>query len=108
MPNRHERRKAAVFERTITTPAEFQALDSICAWKGCTAIGDQQHGKPYLPKGWTALLLFWAEKAPNDFSDVMDSDMLRDCVLCPEHTAMLDNLLKPLPSRSLDQHEGGA
>jgi hypothetical protein len=96
MTNRHERRKAAVTE--ITMPAsEFHAANSICAWEGCMEIADHQQGAVYLPKGWTALLMFWAEKAPrNIILDLSAGDVLRDCVLCPKHTGTVQLQLKML------------
>jgi hypothetical protein len=97
--NRHERRKAAFYETTMPL-AEVNMHDSICAWDGCKEIAHHQQGKVYLPKGWTALLLFWAEKAPRDIiSDISDTGVYRDCMLCPKHTETLDRKMKPLPNQ---------
>ena len=94
-PNRHLRRKAAVTD--TVTPAELQKLDTICSWEGCEEIADLKGGTVYLPKGWTALLMFWSLNAVQDFRGLMtDADMQRDGVLCPKHTAAIQLQLKSL------------
>jgi hypothetical protein len=104
-PNRHERRKAMVVETKEMTPAEFLAMNSICAWDGCMATCDSKRGTVYLPDGWSALLLYWSKEAPRNIFDIPASDMIRDAVLCPVHTALLDGQLKPLPNRLLTRGE---
>ena len=62
-----------------------------CAWRGCTAttpLGD-------IPKDWRWLCLWWGKAAlpPWNHGNIED----RDCVLCPEHVAVLHGeLLEPL------------
>jgi hypothetical protein len=104
MTNRNERRRAEVIAKRMTF-AEFHKLNSICAWAGCTEIADHQKGKIYLPKDWTALLMFWSENAPRDIvRDLSASNMLRDCVLCPKHTAALQLQLKSLRLEGSTSH----
>jgi hypothetical protein len=108
--NRHARRKtAAGYETATATPTEFHKLNSVCAWDGCDEIANHEQGRVYLPKGWTALLVFWSENAPRDILlDIPDSGVRRDTVLCPRHTKMLDQHLKPLPSHLLRETHGNA
>ncbi|UGA45648.1 hypothetical protein HU230_0006305 [Bradyrhizobium quebecense] len=91
-------------ERRMMPISEFEKLDSVCAWRGCREtcrVG--QEGQDYLPKGWTFLLMFWAREVPltNLWDAVPQSDMLRDAVLCPQHTRELDRLLIPLPRHNV-------
>jgi hypothetical protein len=98
-PNRHERRKVEASGTAIMTASEIVALDSICAWEGCTAIAHQEKGKVFLPRGWTSLLMFWSAKpVRNILLDISDGDWRRDAFLCSEHTEALDQQLKPLAS----------
>ena len=99
--NRHERRKTAVFEKTTITRADIAAAARICAWDGCLASFHHNKEIEYLPKGWTILLVFRAKKPP-------PSDMQRDAVLCPAHTAALERQLKQLSSNDLDRPQGSA
>jgi hypothetical protein len=62
----------------------------------------------YLPKGWTILLVFRAKKPVEYIWDVPPSDMQRDAVLCPAHTAALERQLKQLSSNDLDRPQGSA
>jgi hypothetical protein len=103
--NRHERRKAAVFEKKLMRPSELAAMGSMCAWDGCGATCGP---KEYLPKGWTVLLMFWSARPVLNVLDVPPRDMLRDAVLCREHTDALDRLLKPLAGRLDREIRGNA
>jgi hypothetical protein len=106
--NRHERRKTMVFEKKIMRVSDIAAVGSICAWDGCDATCTHNENE-YLPKGWTVLLMFWSGKpVVNIWDDVPPSDMLRDAVLCPEHTRALDGQLKPLASRLDRETQGNA
>jgi hypothetical protein len=89
MANRHERRKTAVFERKMIPPT--QLTGRICAWRDCEArfAGD-------MPAGWTNLILYWAPRPILNAADIPARDWLRDAVLCPEHTRLLDSQLKEL------------
>jgi hypothetical protein len=108
MPNRHERRKAMVVEQTMMPASELAALPCVCAWDGCDATY-KPSATEYLPKGWTALLMFWSKEPPlNIWKDLSPGDMLRDASLCPEHTAALDGLLKPLAREINREAEGSA
>jgi hypothetical protein len=101
--NRHERRKATVFEKKMIPASRLNR--SICAWGGCEATCAHHN----LPKGWTFLLAFWsAHPVVNIWDDVPPQDMLRDAVLCPEHTNALDRQLKPLLASRLDRETQGS
>ncbi len=67
-------------------------LGSMCAGAGCRAkfIGD-------MPEGWTWIWAYRAKKPTANFLDVPDQDVMRDCVLCPEHARTLNAQLKRLP-----------
>ena len=87
--NRHERRKAKVFEVKNIPIADISG--SLCAWDGCAATfsGD-------MPKGWTNLLVYWSKRPELNFLAIPPQDMLRDAVLCPEHACVLECHLKDL------------
>ncbi len=44
-------------------------------------------------------MLAYRGKAKLNFEEIRPSDMLRDTVLCPQHTAQLESMLEPLPGR---------
>lgn len=104
MTNRHERRRTKVFEMKMVRLADIKT--SICAWDGCDA------SCPFndMPKGWTYLVTYWASQPmvdvssgpQNDTLRVPLRDILRDGVLCPEHTRALEDQLKNL-GRELHQ-----
>jgi hypothetical protein len=94
----------AVFKKKMIPISELGK--SICAWDGCEATCAHDKNK-YLPKGWTFMLVFWSAHPVLNFLDVPRNDMLRDAVLCPEHTNALDRQLKPLVSRRLDRETQG-
>lgn len=98
MANRHERRKAMKVMRTdarLVAPddaRQFLAPGSECAWEGCKSV-TSDHRKD----GWSGLLLF-SGKFRTNILDI--TPMERDCVLCPEHAAYLDeHLLKDIGGR---------
>ncbi len=101
--NRHERRSARYreFEMFTTTMGadEFAALPSKCAWRGCAhSVASNAGAKEPMPAGWTVMLAYRG-KAKLNFEEIRPSDMLRDTVLCPQHTAQLESMLEPLPGR---------
>jgi hypothetical protein len=93
MPNRHERRRAAVTEVAMMTKAQFEGLGCICCWKGCDKTYD---GKDGMPRGWQTILMFWARKPSLDLGTIRPGDWSRDGVLCPEHVEAVQSLLMPL------------
>jgi len=64
------------------------------------AIGD-------LPAGWTNLVVYSGKLALN-FADIAPTDLLRDAVLCPEHTQMLESQLKDLGHAVMTEPMGSA
>jgi hypothetical protein len=104
---RHERRKAMVLRKTTMRASEFAALPSVCAWDGCEATCTHKENE-YLPKGWTMLLAFWSAQPVANVLDVPARDWLRDAILCPQHTAALDGLLKPLGREIMNRKAEGS
>lgn len=105
--NRHERRKAMVFEKKMLKPSDIDKLGFVCAWDGCEASCGPPCENEYIPKGWNILLLFWSDQPPvKIWEEVPPGNMLRDAMLCPEHSRAFDGLLKPLASR-LDRETQG-
>jgi hypothetical protein len=82
--------------RLKAAPLGTKTQGHMCAWRGCQqAVEGEQ-----LPKAWwwmvayespTPLLDWWKEKHWRKHR--------RDCVLCPQHAFMLNQMLKPLPKR---------
>ena len=97
--NRHERRRALVFEQRQASEADVSSSGAICAWNGCleTFRGD-------MPNGWTWLLMYWNKQPLLKYTG---ADTLRDAALCPAHTRALDLQLKDL-GRQLDRPLGSA
>jgi hypothetical protein len=91
MMNRHERRKAKVYELKKVRANEISGIQ--CAWKGCQAsMKPDPNGD--LPPGWSALLLTRSYRAyAQPLLDIPPELCLRDAALCPEHTRQLDSLL---------------
>ena len=89
MPNRHERRRAAVTEVVMMTKAQFEGLGYICCWKGCDKTYDGG-----MPKGWQAIIMHGDPKPPLHIDEI--KDWKRDGVLCPEHAEAVQSLLMPL------------
>jgi hypothetical protein len=73
--------------------AEINAMPRICAWNGCdeTYQGDQ-------PSDWNCLLVFWSPGPIHDLAEINPNFWPRDGVLCPEHSAALEKLLRPIRS----------
>ena len=71
--NRHERRKAKVFESAMIPVSQLARMGSLCAWDGCQAVfnGD-------MPDGWTYLTLYWSKRPPRDILEIPAKDLLRD------------------------------
>ena len=82
----------------------------ICAWAGCKA-DYKITGR--LPEGWHSMLVFHNETSPIVFTTSGPALVLgelkqtRDSVLCPEHAAELEGLLKDIGNR-LTQTKGSA
>lgn len=57
-----------------------------------------------MPKGWTWVAMYWGRHPIPHLEEVRD--WVRDAALCPEHTTLLDDNLKPL-LRELDQDARG-
>ena len=76
----------------------------ICCWLGCEAKyeGDQ-------PANWRHLLMFWSAEPISSFADIPDATWDRDGVLCPQHVAELEAVLKlanqchPTPRKNANQ-----
>ena len=71
-----------------------------CAWRGCS-----NHYQGEQPAGWINLLTWWsAWPAPNLTTAEVTSGPFckRDAVLCPDHAAMLEQLLKDTGSSVKD------
>jgi hypothetical protein len=87
--NRHARRKAKVSELKTIQIADITGC--ICAWDGCAATFDGD-----MPKGWINLFAYWSPRAELAFWTIAPQHVLRDAVLCPEHTRALECQLKEL------------
>jgi hypothetical protein len=87
--NRHARRKAKVSEVKAIPIADISGF--MCAWDGCAATftGD-------MPRGWIYLLTYWSPRPELTFWTIPSHDILRDAVLCPEHTRAPESQLKDL------------
>jgi hypothetical protein len=104
----HERRKTkaierkgpAVFTRTKGPASKLKDALMICAWAGC---GDNFKFSDGMPKGWTNLIVY-SGKPKMNFLDIAHKDCLRDTVLCPTHTQLLESQLKDI-ERALEQPE---
>jgi hypothetical protein len=61
----------------------------MCCWQGYepTYEGDQ-------PANWRHLLVFWSPRPVRAFADIPDATWDRDGVLCPQHAAELEAVLK--------------
>jgi hypothetical protein len=61
----------------------------MCCWQGCEATyqGDQ-------PADWRHLLMFWSPRPVGAFVDIPDATWDRDGVLCPQHAAELEGVLR--------------
>ncbi len=64
----------------------------LCEWIGCGAHFKMRDG---IPEGWTNLLVY-SGKPKMNFWDILPKDCFRDTVLCPAHTQLLGDQLKPL------------
>jgi hypothetical protein len=84
-------RKTKVLEDRFIPLSKLRG--SMCAWAGCTASYLRADG---MPKGWTFLQMYWSPEPVPNFLDVSAKDQLRDAVLCPEHTRVLDRQLKDI------------
>jgi len=62
---------------------------SMCAWAGCAASFEGN-----APEGWRWLLLYGRERPAPHVGDIPGKTWDRDTVLCPEHAAALNALLK--------------
>ena len=65
---------------------------SLCAWEGCDQVFDSRT----LPEGWAILTLYQSKRPILNFLDIRAKVLLRDAVLCPEHTKQLDDQLKDI------------
>jgi hypothetical protein len=100
--NRQQRRRTAAFE----PGSKIKLADlsgTICAWADCKA----HYERPKLPPGWVYLLVL--RRPPGRILDLLDPaiEWNRDAVLCPEHHAALERLLKELLSRTPIEPQGG-
>jgi hypothetical protein len=93
--NRHERRKARVFERKMIPARELANAMCQCAWKGCEAAC-KPDSRGDVPSGWSVLLLTRSFRHYANLLDIRPSECLRDAVLCPEHTRLLDSQLEDI------------
>ena len=89
--NRHERRKAEVFERRTMSADELSQMGSACAWDGCAEIF-----KGAMPKGWNWMVAYWAPRPHGELAKVGNGNWMRDACLCPKHSADLDAQLKSI------------
>jgi hypothetical protein len=65
---------------------------SLCAWEGCDRVFDGRT----LPEDWAILTLYRSKRPILNFLDIRAEGLLRDAVLCPEHTKQLDDQLKDI------------
>jgi hypothetical protein len=99
MPNRHERRRAAVTELRMVPVGQIKGC--ICCWNGCGKAFDDE-----MPKGWQCILMFGD---PKDVLHILEiEDWKRDGVLCPEHAEAVQSLLIPLLEVATRPSEGQA
>lgn len=79
-----------VFEGRDTPLSELTGHQ--CAWRGCEAAfeGDEA------PEGWAWLILYHSMQPYLEFLEIPPTDLLRDAVLCPEHTKRLDEQMKDM------------
>jgi hypothetical protein len=90
--NRQQRRKALkcglVFKTETFTREQIMSMGRICGWQGCdnSCPGD-------LPAGWVNLFTYWSARPVLQIMEIQHWQ--HDKVLCPEHAAILDEVLKP-------------
>lgn len=87
MANRHERRRTAKMFTSTISIEQFQNMHCICAWRGCGKITKRPSDA-----GWHSMLLYKGQTKLN-FLEIENQNMQRDAVLCPEHSAYLDEHL---------------
>ena len=61
----------------------------MCCWQGCEETYDGEQ-----PGYWRHLLIFWAPQPVRAFADIADATWDRDGVLCPQHAAEVEAVLK--------------
>jgi hypothetical protein len=61
----------------------------MCCWQGCEATYDGEQ-----PASWRHLLIFWAAHPVRAFADIPEETWDRDGVLCPQHAAEVEAVLK--------------
>jgi hypothetical protein len=76
---------------------------SVCAWEGCDRVFDGRT----LPEDWAILTLYRSKRPILNFLDIRAKVLLRDAVLCPEHTKQLDDQLKDI-SQALSELAAGS
>jgi hypothetical protein len=47
-----------------------------------------------MPRGWLNLLAYWSKRPEPNFLQIPPRNVLRDGVLCPEHSRSLESQLK--------------
>jgi hypothetical protein len=83
---------------------QLDQLGCMCGWGDCDATfnGD-------MPDGWRWLLAYWAPEPPQlTLLELSQEDIARDAVLCPQHAAAFERLLKELPARQLNEPSVGS
>jgi hypothetical protein len=100
MPNRHERRRAAVTKVEMIEVNRIKGC--ICCWNGCNKSYDDDE----MPKGWQSILMFGDAGPVLHILEI--KDWKRDGVLCPEHAEAVQSLLIPLMEVATRPSEGQA
>jgi hypothetical protein len=107
--NRHQRRSKAPTFRLLgqveISPSQYAALPTACAWGNCVAVACANGTA--LPRGWVYLHVFWQAHPTPVLDFGPGTQWYRDGLLCPEHVAALEQLLKPLPSPQLAEEPAG-
>jgi hypothetical protein len=62
----------------------------LCAWRGCRHTFDD-----VMPRQWTWLVTWWSARPVGNI-DFRTQPVIRDAVLCPEHTQALEAQLKDI------------
>jgi hypothetical protein len=96
-------RKPQRFEMKTIPLSELRTM--ICAWRGCTASCPNEK----LPPGWRRLMVYGGDLADIlrlvEGRTVIDLDLIppetrdRDGVLCPQHAAEHEGLLREIGNR---------
>ena len=65
-------------------------MQYLCAWAACARTFDEP-----MPPNWTWLVTWWAARPVGNI-DFKTQPVIRDAVLCPEHSRALEAQLKDI------------